>query len=164
MIKGAGILFISEDKDGVKFFLGKRLFFPKVWSIPAGERDKGEDRLTNAIREVEEEINIVVDKDVSYYKKFNIDVPLLYAWTTFVAKVDRETFDKNYKILAEFSEMDWFSEPPSNTHILLSPIINLIKKDYEDFKNMKLCPIYPKPSKKKFYLDRNVQFRNRKPR
>jgi 8-oxo-dGTP pyrophosphatase MutT (NUDIX family) len=162
MIKGAGILFITKDKGELKFLLGKRLDFPRVWSIPAGGRDKGEDRLTNAIREVEEEISIVVDKDISYYKKFNIDVSLLYDWSTFVAYVDKETFDKNFKLVSEFSEMDWFTDAPKNTHILLTPIINKIKKNPEDYTSLKLCPIYPKKKKKIFYS--HYRLRNRRPR
>lgn len=139
--RGAGLLFVSEHNNEVKFFLGKRTNFPRVWSVMGGKADEGEDHLTCAIRESKEELGVVLNQNPKYYKAFEHKIPFIFDWTTYLVKVDKQTFDKIVKPNFEFEDSGWFDTAPDNSHLWLPQIIKKIKKDWKTYSKLEECPV-----------------------
>lgn len=102
--KGAGIALINNDS----VFLGKRSKrpFKNSWAVPGGgfEKDKDNDYLSTAIREMKEETSININFLKAEYLGFwQLKMPF-FCWTTFYFYYEGEF--NNLK-LDEMSQAKW---------------------------------------------------------
>ena len=101
--RGAGALLVCGDK----LLLGERddTPFRRCWCMPGGGRDKGENEMQAALRELYEEagVRFTTAEDAKPYGSWTLKFPL-FSWTCFFFRVPEEYSVKPH----EFSKLGWF--------------------------------------------------------
>ena len=87
--KSAGAIIFRESNKGIQYLL---LFGDKIgWGFPKGHIDAGEEPKDTAIREIEEETGIIIDKFIP-----NFEVYTQYDMKHDYSKTPPEPLDKPY--------------------------------------------------------------------
>lgn len=145
-VTGKLYVFLGQA-DGPRYWNPSRKRPTKIWGLPKGRMEKGEDELTTAKREFEEEVGTPAP-DVKYKKMMEYDTPHNKLITVFKAKVDcqgiafgtPEVVRREYPVhsgnIVEYTELkdaQWF-EIEDALKIVMWGQKGILEKFNKDFK------------------------------
>ena len=123
--KGASIIFVNDKKQILLFLRDNlpNLPYPNMWDIPGGHVEKFESPEQCIIREMKEEINLILD-DFELFSEIEFEDRIEY---TFWAKAD---FVADELELTEGQKLKWFTEEEAKQTQLAYGFNEIVEKFY----------------------------------
>jgi len=123
-------IFLSNAEE--KILLFERIIFPFAYSIPAGHLDKDENPKEAIVREVKEEVGLIIDKSkINLFCKEDVIGDSCrrgannHRWHLFICKIERP---KNIRMNDEGQKAVWLSLNESLNKNLTFPVRYFIEK------------------------------------
>ena len=123
--KGASIIFVNDKKQILLFLRDNlpNLPYPNMWDIPGGHVEKFESPEQCIIREMKEEINLILD-DFELFSEIEFEDRIEY---TFWAQAD---FVADELELTEGQKWKWFTEEEAKQTQLAYGFNEIVEKFY----------------------------------
>lgn len=124
----AGLVVVKENKLLLAFSNNK-----KAWYLPGGKVDHGEDAVTALIREIEEELNVVLDRNsLEFYchitaPAYGENTHIIMEQDCFIYELHEEIQPSNEIGAVKFFDYDMYTLEPAQVVGVLDVFDRLIK-------------------------------------